>query len=239
MELVFIFPLATLFNIMKSSITIFIFLLQALFISASAMNETPIPADSSSEIKVIFLRDFSELNGKIISQTKDTLNFLTEDGIIIQIPNSEIKNIYSLDYYAKNNIYFDAGFIQYINYYNINYERLLSKKISIRIGYGYAKSLGSLGDGAGKDGEILSLLCNFLLNKGESKFEIGIGATYCWKKTQERINEDYQDIIERTYSFTPAVGYRYQPQYGGLFFKAGISIFYPGAGLNLSLGYTF
>lgn len=41
--------LVVLFKIMKLSITIFIFLLQAWFISILAMNETHVPADSSSK----------------------------------------------------------------------------------------------------------------------------------------------------------------------------------------------
>ena len=65
---------------MKTSITIFIFLLQSLFISAFAMNEAPVSDDSSSiEKSLVVLLDGNEYIGKILSQSKDSINYITNN----------------------------------------------------------------------------------------------------------------------------------------------------------------
>lgn len=217
---------------MKTSITIFTFLIQALFISVYAMNESPVPADSSSDIKVIILNDDSELIGNITGQTKDSIRIFTDSGKTIQIPISSINKIYDKDYYAKNNIYVDAGSVLISSYININYERLLTKVITIRVGYGFGYLIRNLADGPTTNGESLGLLLNILVPDGNSKFELGFGAVYFME------NIDFKPTANE-FGFAFSIGYRYQPKYGGILFRAGLSKFYPCGGFHLSLGQAF
>jgi hypothetical protein len=72
---------------MKTTITIFFFLLQAWFISASAMKEIQSPVDSTSKEKcLIVLSCKAEYLGKILSQNDDTLKFLSDKGWNITVP---------------------------------------------------------------------------------------------------------------------------------------------------------
>ncbi len=208
-------------------------MLQALFISASAIKEASVPVDTSSLKKLIILNDDSEIVGNVTAQTNDSIYIVTDSGMTLQIPISSINKIYYHDYYTKNNVYIDAGYLLLIYYYNINYERMLTEYISLRLGYGYAETIGSLAGGCcNKKGENLNILFNLLLFEGNSKVEIGLGVSYIGFN---KYYLDYNQIFSNSFS----IGYRYQPKYGGIFFKVGISKFYPGAGLNLSLGYTF
>lgn len=99
------------------------------------------------------------------------------------------------------------------------------------MGYGEAGFTGGLG-GGGKDGENINLLFNIFMLESNSKLEIGLGLSYIWYKK-------YNNFYSGEYDFAFCFGYRYQPKYGGFFFRAGISRFVPGGGLNISLGYTF
>jgi hypothetical protein len=82
---------------MKTSITILVFLLQAFFISASAMNEAPIPADSVSEEKsLIILDDGTEYVGRILSHSGDSIIFFTNYNKNVSIKNNKISIIVNL-----------------------------------------------------------------------------------------------------------------------------------------------
>lgn len=106
---------------MKTAITILIFLLQALFISAKAMNEILVTDDSSSEEKsFIVLLDGSELIGKILSQNSDSLNIRDDNG---ENKVLSIKQVCCL----VNLLSMNAP--DYYNYDNSNYRFFLSDKI--------------------------------------------------------------------------------------------------------------
>ena len=186
---------------------------------------------------IIDLDNGQQISGDIISETKDSIQIKLEPGISASLSKNNINRIdsnnllYDSGYFSKNNIYLDGGsFLSY--YYNINYERLITENISLRIGYGHGKFYASLGGGGGKEGDNLNLLCNFLLFKGNSKLELGIGASYI-------LNLKYHSVPSEKVYYAFSFGYRYQPKNGGLLFKAGYSLFYPGFGLNISLGYSF
>lgn len=218
---------------MKTSIIIFIFLLQALCLSASAMNETPIPADSSSEKKVIVLNDDSEIIGKILTQTKDSMNILTENGIIIQISVNSISNIYKHNYFVKNIIYIDAASIIISSYVNANYELMLNPNLSVRFGAGIGYSTGGF-TGPSHNYQGISCMINFLPGKNISKYELGIGVYYI-KEEIEYNNSEFKTKFGIAFS----VGYRYQNKYGGMIFRTGFSSLGYGIGFHLSLGYAF
>lgn len=217
---------------MKTSITIFIFLLQPLFISAFAMSETKIPADSISEGKVFILNDDSEIIGKILSQTKDSINIITESEITIQIPINSISKIYDHNYFAKNIIYLDAASLLFVGYVNINYDYMLNINSSIRFGAG----IGYLfeWEGPSHNYQGFSLMYNFLPGKNNSKFELGFGASYI----KEEI-EYYRSEYKSRFSVAITIGYRYQNRIEGMLFRIGASYLGYIGGLNLSLGYSF
>ncbi|TAL68971.1 MAG: hypothetical protein EPN82_08655 [Bacteroidetes bacterium] len=215
-------------KLIENIIIIFIFLLQPFFISALAINETPIPFDSSSGNKVIILMDDSEIVGNIIEQSKSSLRIQKEDGIILRIPNSKIKIIYNQDYFVKNVIYLDMASCLWVGNININYERMIHPIWSIRIGAG-------IGYGV-KDWcfQAITLMINFLPGKMYSKFEFGIGTSY----VKEVINR-YTYSYEMKFNIALAIGYRYQNIYEGMLYRIGFSYLGYGGGVHLSIGYAF
>lgn len=74
------------------------------------------------------------------------------------------------NHYANNVLYLELlgnGF-----YYSINYEHLLSRNLSFRIGFSIFPF--------GNDNLALTfpVLLNYLIGKGNGKFELGLGATF-------------------------------------------------------------
>ncbi|MBI5325541.1 MAG: hypothetical protein HZB41_09785 [Ignavibacteriae bacterium] len=157
----------------------------------------------------------------ILSASSLTDSIMTVDSTKIEHKNN----------YAGNNIYLDAGIFIFVHYYNFNYERLITNKMSLRICYGSSGHNGGVG-GGGKEAENISLLGNVLIFDGESKFDFGLGISYIWLHSISQTNN-----VKYDFAFT--CGYRFQPSAGGFFFRAGLSRFSPGGGLNMSLGFTF
>lgn len=120
---------------------------------------------------------------------------------------------------ANNTIYLDFGMIFTQSAVamgcGLNYERKLNDNFSIRGGV----NIGFFG--AGVSGDAISGTCisfpvtfNYMTKK-KNKFEIGLGG-----------GPFFNLDIEKSFSFFPAakIGYRYQPDEGGLMLKAGLEI---------------
>ena len=144
---------------------------------------------------------------------------------------------------SKNALYFEAG--GWGGYGSLNYERivLLGKiiRLSGRVGiWPFAKFY-----------TLFPMGINFSLGDTKNHFEIGIGHTL-------QIQDDKNGQADVYYSVTTlSFGYKYQPRYGGLFFRiaftpligdnsniSNASDFFPyfkgtGAWFGLSLGYSF
>ncbi|MBI5325540.1 MAG: hypothetical protein HZB41_09780 [Ignavibacteriae bacterium] len=157
-----------------------------------------------------------------LSASSLTDSIMTVDSSIIEHKNN----------YSVNNIYLDAGSVLLSSYVNLNYERLLSNIICIRLGYGLGYRIQNIADGPTIYGETINLLMCLLLFEGNSKFEIGFGGGYFHEL------DNFRHLANKfVYSF--CIGYRYQPQYGGILFRSGFSLINPGLGFNISIGYTF
>jgi hypothetical protein len=120
---------------------------------------------------------------------------------------------------AKNTVYLDVGLILSGNSVfmglGLNYERMLNDNYSIRAG----ANIGFFGThviGDKISGTCIGFPITFnYLTKNKNKFEAGLGGGP-W------INLDQENSL----SFFPAVklGYRYQPDEGGLMLKAGLEL---------------
>lgn len=135
---------------------------------------------------------------------------------------------------AKNTIYLDFGLIFSRSAVavgcGLNYERMLNDNFSLRGGV----NIGFFGAGVSGDaisGTCLSFPVTFnYMTRQKNKFEAGLGGGPFFNLEQEK-----------SFSFFPAakLGYRYQPDEGGLMLKAGLEV---PANTYLSIGgigYTF
>lgn len=120
---------------------------------------------------------------------------------------------------AKNTIYLDFGLIFSSSAVavgcGLNYERMLNDNFSLRGGV----NIGFFGAGVSGDaisGTCLSFPVTFnYMTKQKNKFEAGLGGGPFFNLDQEK-----------SFSFFPAakLGYRYQPDEGGLMLKAGLEV---------------
>jgi hypothetical protein len=115
---------------------------------------------------------------------------------------------------AWNSIYLEGGGSAVA--YSLNYERLLSNKLGLRIGFGYLPVSNSTGT---KHASITSapLTLNwfpFSDTTSSSKLEIGAGLSYV-----DLTKAAYGFAVVNTIGYTAIVGYRYQPWDGGFLFR--------------------
>lgn len=182
------------------------------------------------------------VTGDSISENYDSTHIKIKPGIAVQISNNDYDNIFENDYYAKNNLYIDFATVIFSGYINLNFERMITKFLSLKFGYGfgYYNTLPILIFFPEIDFySEYNLMLNLLIGKDNSKFDIGLGASYFRVLEQQHYNTGSR-------GFSPAIslGYRYQPRYGGLIFRfGGTWLFGDGdvsvCGLHFSLGYTF
>jgi len=133
--------------------------------------------------------------------------------------------------------------------YSVNYERMLTDRFAVRIGYG-AWDSPLLFQGSPPDRyRTLPVTVSYLLGPGERKLELGGGITF-GRGTFDRHFDTRRDFSFRT--LTAIVGYRSHPREGGYLFRAGATPFYsfddgesaypdPGFsfGAGVSFGYLF
>lgn len=130
--------------------------------------------------------------------------------------------------FVRNIIHTDFSCIYADGTASVNYERMIFKLLSVRVGYlkGYAL------DGDNFDRSQGGFVFINYLSSQESKFECGLGLGYY--KVERRINGDG---VKAGF----AIGYRYQPKEFGMMVRIGASFFgeWVGGGLHLSLGTAF
>lgn len=123
---------------------------------------------------------------------------------------------------AKNVAYFElAG--NAVGY-SLNYERMLGKSFSGRIG------LAAYGAVSGDDGGILTIIpvmINFVPGKNNVRAELGLGRVFI-NGTTGSGSENIDKFVGGAYTGT--IGFRYQKQEGGLFLKAGLTPIWTGDG---------
>lgn len=126
----------------------------------------------------------------------------------------------------KNSLYLEVGGSGLI--YSINYDRVIQDRFSVRAGAAVY----------GDSGFFVPVLGNYLLGKGNSRLELGLGIaafsiTFGFFDSEEEVSR-----ILGTASFA----YRYQKPGGGIFGKAGFTPLFNGSGVlpwfGASIGYT-
>lgn len=126
----------------------------------------------------------------------------------------------------KNSLYLEVGGSGLI--YSINYDRVLQDRFSVRAGVAMY----------GQDGYFIPVVGNYLLGKGNSRLELGLGVSIMSIEFGFFDSEEQVSRIIGTASFA----YRYQKAGGGIFGKAGFTPLFGEAGLlpwfGASIGYT-
>ena len=131
--------------------------------------------------------------------------------------------------------------------YSLNYDRMVTDKISVRAGYGgltVSNSTVSSGVIVTEDIKItlIPVLANYLRGEGNHKLEIGGGIVL--------VSLDYTgNVADVDFSLaadgaipTGNLGYRYQKSEGGFFFKASLCPFFAETmvtSVGLGFGYSF
>jgi hypothetical protein len=141
-----------------------------------------------------------------------------------------------------NSIYLE--FLGNTGLYSINYDRLFSEDVGIRIGFMYFESDYAI---FFKDIELIfiPITLNYLAGSGDHKFELGGGPALVFghfKLTFFGLGES--DLIDANGIVgTATIGYRYQPVDGGFLFRIGFTPwfgfgeFYPSAGISLGISF--
>jgi len=118
--------------------------------------------------------------------------------------------------------------------YSLNYDRKLTDHVSGRVG---VMALGAL---------VVPVMGNYLAGSGSHRLELGAGPMLVLAgEVDVDTGEDGEEEIDGS-SFllgTATFGYRYQPLYGGLVFRIGITPIFSTEGAvpwaGVSFGYTF
>ena len=153
--------------------------------------------------------------------------------------------ILSSGFAQSNTIYFELlgnGLV-----YSLNYDRMVTEKISVRAGYGgltVSQMTISSGTIVNEDIKItlIPVLANYLRGEGNHKLEMGAGIVL--------VSLDYTgNVADVNFSLaadgaipTGNFGYRYQKPEGGFFFKASLCPFFAETmvtSVGLGLGYSF
>lgn len=146
---------------------------------------------------------------------------------VVGLPNTSGGNIQRTTP-ASHTIYYEIGGATYR--YSMNYEYKFNENISGRIGYGgysseYPDILG-----------YFTTMLNYFVGLGSHLLEIGVGPTVGLNREQEKTL--YLEGI------TTILGYRYQPEYGGMMLRLGPVMMIesdglPLPGVGISIGYGF
>lgn len=108
--------------------------------------------------------------------------------------------------------------------YSFNYERMLTDKFGIRVGYAAWDSPILWDGGEPPDSyRTLPVSASYLLGGGEKKLELGGGITF-GRGTFDQNFPTRKDFSFR--SLTAIVGYRLHPRDGGYLFRVGVTPFY-------------
>lgn len=128
--------------------------------------------------------------------------------------------------------------------YSMNYDRMVTDDISVRVGLMYLSVSASSGDASAKASlAFIPVVGNYLLGKGDHKFELGLGALLVYASASSGTSDDFVSGSGGGVGGTAVIGYRYAPHDGGFVFRGGFTpVFGQGGFLpwfGLSLGYAF
>jgi hypothetical protein len=121
--------------------------------------------------------------------------------------------------HVNNFFYLEAGLFGY----GANYEHMLSENASIRFGVNFSTTL-DLGGGTSHRTHAFPVMLN-LMSEGKNKLEIGVGVGPYY--IENRDNSEFKPAVQ--------VGYRYQQEKPGFFFRCGIG--YPSNLILIHLGF--
>jgi hypothetical protein len=153
----------------------------------------------------------------------------------------------NFDETARNNVFVE--FVGNGGVFSINYERLVTERFGMRVGFGAWKS-GDLVAGGNKSIITVPVLGNMLIGARSNKLEVGAGFLFGNQKFSSSFlrNNNTSGIFD----LIGVIGYRYQPASNGLMFRVGATPFYalksgndtyPADGFllsaGLSIGYSF
>ena len=129
--------------------------------------------------------------------------------------------------------------------FSANYERPLSSSFWLRLGLGYGSDKDNYGSQTAGNGWG-PLAMALYLSGGTSKLEFGLGASLITSTEKRYEYSSYgvydTKIYNHGWELHPAItlGYRYQPDEGGLVFRIGANYtYYSGYPVEVSLGYAF
>lgn len=150
------------------------------------------------------------------------------------------------DEYAKNAVYLELAGNGGL--YSLNYERALSPKFLIRVGFASWEP-GFLIMGGEKSITTIPLMVNSLFGQSHHKIEGGLGVMLGSEKfTGDNSFLSTPDSKENIFALTGTAGYRYQKPSGGIIFRSAITPFinmgdseYPDFNISVggSIGYAF
>lgn len=131
--------------------------------------------------------------------------------------------------------------------YSVNYERAITQKFLLRVGFA---SLSSSEDFGGESSKTtIPVMINSLFGSGNHKLEAGAGVLLGSEKyTGDETLTGRPESKETIFALTGVAGYRYQKPSGGLILRAGLTPFlnigdseYPDFNFSAggSIGYAF
>jgi hypothetical protein len=140
----------------------------------------------------------------------------------------------------KNNIVY-AELLGNGLFSSVNYERIISNNFDLRFGLGFVFSNSESNSGSHHTTAFFPLaMANYLINiYGNNYVEVGGGVLIA--STDFEISDTFSQSM---YNFVPtiAIGYRYSPKNGGIFFSAAFDMFILGTVTpwgGLGIGYRF
>ena len=131
--------------------------------------------------------------------------------------------------------------------YSLNFDRRLSPRTSLRIGFAHWSSSGGVFDDSEREITTMPVMLNRLRGSGNHKLELGAGILVGRSTRTESSFAESADT-KSFFTFTGLIGYRYQRADGGPVFRAGFTPFfglgddpsaYPEKGLLPSAGASF
>ena len=136
---------------------------------------------------------------------------------------------------AKNALYVELATLIFTGAASINYERILTDNVSLRVGYGVAGAFFVVGTASGNGPQVMA---HFFFGEGTAKFELGAGAAFMFSEATEFIFDTSADELLIFPSI--ALGLRLQPYDGGFFGRFGTAWTYGyGIGFVAGLGAVF
>lgn len=115
--------------------------------------------------------------------------------------------------------------------YSINYDRLITQELSVRVGFSRWNFPFLFGDVTFTG---FPIMLNYLWGKGSSRLELGVGFVPASVEGREIFTSRSQDVFQRYLVLgTATIGYRAQPREGGFVFRVGFTPIYNGEKLFL------